>query len=123
MSDNPILAALAELSATMTGRLDAMGNRFDATDSRLDAVVARLEHVESGQDRFRVDLMGRIDRLQNQFTSLRDDVAVNFGRADKAEEAADGTRRELRALSDIVSAMERQIQHLQTDVRQLKGEP
>ena len=57
MSDSPVLAALAELHTTLTGRLDAMSDR--------------LEHVESGQGRMRVEIMGRIDRLRDHLIARR----------------------------------------------------
>jgi hypothetical protein len=47
---------------------------------------------------------------------MRDDVAVNFAYADRVNERANGIEREL-------SAIQRQIQRLQSDVRSLKGEP
>lgn len=75
MSDSPVLVALAELHTTLTAQLGE-------TPRRLDTMSARLEQIEGGQGRMRIELMDRIDRLQNHLTSLQDDVAVNFGRAD-----------------------------------------
>ncbi len=71
----------------------------------------------------RADVMERIDRLQNAVTLIPDDIAVNFGSSSAVKLANDTTREELRALGDVVSAMHRQIQRLQTDVRELRGEP
>jgi hypothetical protein len=71
----------------------------------------------------RVALMDRLGRLQDAITAIRDD-GVNMSHADRAHHAAD-TREELRSLGDLVNAMTRQINRLQTEVRQLKsdGEP
>lgn len=71
----------------------------------------------------RADLMARVDRVQNTLTSIRDDITVNMGRADHAHRAADNVRDELRALSDVVTGVIRQVQRLQSDVRELRGEP
>jgi len=71
----------------------------------------------------RTDLMGRMDRLQDSITSMRDDIGVNMGATAHAVETNDNTRAELRSLGDVVTAMSRQIQRLQADVRALKGEP
>ena len=89
----------------------------------LERLEARLTNLESGQTQLRVDLMGRMDRLQDSLTSIRDDIGVNMGRADRAHVAADNTRTELRALGEIVTTMGRQIQRLQTAVRELRGDP
>jgi hypothetical protein len=68
----------------------------------------------------RVALMDRLGRLQDAITAIRDD-GVNMSRADRAHQVAD-TREELRSLGDLVNAMTRQINRLQTEVRQLKGD-
>ena len=71
----------------------------------------------------RGDVMARIDRLQDALTAQRDDAAVNFGAAERAEKIALGVREEVRAMGGQVNAMVRQIQRLQSELRQLKGEP
>lgn len=70
----------------------------------------------------RSDVMARMDRLQDSVTLIRDDIAVNYGSTSAVKLANDNTREELRALGDVVTAMHRQIQRLQTDVRELRGE-
>ena len=64
-----------------------------------------------------------MDRLQDLVTVIRDDITVNFGASEQVKRVADNTRDELRALSDVVSGMHRQIQRLQTQVRELRGDP
>jgi len=108
------------MSDDVNGRILTALDSLQAGQAKLDAGQTRLEE---GQVKLRVELMGRMDRLQDVITGLREDVAVNFGRADKAELAAHNVREEVRALGEVVSAMHRQIQRLQTDVRHLKGEP
>ena len=67
------------------------------------------------------DIMARIDRLQDTVTSMQSDIAVNLGAAQHVERREENTREEVRALTNLVYAMERQIQHLQTEVRDLRG--
>jgi hypothetical protein len=67
---------------------------------------------------FRVDLMARMDRLQDEISGIRDDFATNFGATDTVRR----TREETRSLFDLVMKMERQIQRLQSEVRTLRGE-
>ncbi len=71
----------------------------------------------------RADVMERIDRLQQDaLTAQRDDDVVNFGAAERAEKIALGVREEVRAMGDQINAMVRQVQRLQSEVRELKGE-
>jgi hypothetical protein len=61
MSDDPVLAAIARLElALAASRRDA---RADLTE-------------------LRVAMMGRIDRLQDMMTEIRDDIGVAMGSAD-----------------------------------------
>ena len=66
---------------------------------------------------------------------MRDDIRVNFGRADAVQRVAEnvriearslyqlvnGVRDDLLALNNVVSGMERQIQNLQSEVQSLRG--
>jgi hypothetical protein len=61
--------------------------------------------------------------LQDAVTSIRDDVSVDLGAVDHSRRIHEATREEVRSLTNLVMAMERQIMRLQTDVRALKGEP
>ncbi len=71
----------------------------------------------------RTEVMARMDRLQDDITSIKDDIGVHYRTADRALEMNEHTRAEVRSLSEVVTAMGRQIQRLQADVRTLKGEP
>ena len=94
--------------------------RILAALDRLEAGQAKLE---AGQVQLRVDLMARIDRVQDTLTTVRDDITVVMGRADQAHRAADNVRDELRALNEVVTGVIRQVRRLQSDVRELRGEP
>jgi hypothetical protein len=91
-------------------------------DPILAAIEALRTDLGGGIEGLRVDVMARLDRQENQLTAIRDDIATNFGTADAARRANDKTREEVKALSDVVAAMQRQIHRLQTDVLELKGE-
>ena len=127
MSGDPVLAALARLEAgqaDVMARMDRLEQGQTALRADLMARIDRLQdRTQVGMDTLRTELMARMDRLQDSITAIRDDIGVNMGAADHAKEAANGTRRELRSLSDVVSAMRRQIERLQTQVRELRGEP
>lgn len=81
-----------------------------------------VDTLQTGQDSLRVELMARMDRLQDADTARRGDIAVNFWATDRLRKAHDGTRGELIAIVEQMSAMARQIMQLQTEVRILKGE-
>jgi chromosome segregation ATPase len=107
-------AGLVKLEAGQT----RLGDRLTKLEDRQTRLEDRQARLEAGQTSLRVDLM---DRLEDMNTKIRDDIAVNFGTADAVRRANDNTREELRALSDVVSVMHRQINRLQTEVEQLKG--
>ena len=121
-----ILAALRQVQDGVT-KLEAGQAKLEAGQASLEAGQAKLENaqarLEESQTQLRVELMSRMDRLQNTLTGIRDDIGVNMGRADRAHEAADNTRAELRTLGEVVTGMGRQIQRLQTAVRELRGDP
>ena len=89
----------------------------------IDKVSVDLTQLRGDLTQLRVDLMARMDRLQDQLALQQDADIVNHGAAERAERIAMGASAEVRAMGEQVSGMVRQIQRLQTDVRQLKGEP
>jgi hypothetical protein len=97
------------------------------TDDPILAALARLEAGQGAivveQTRLRVDMMGKLEAIQNALTGIRDDIGVNMGSADRAILANDHTRDEVRLLGEQMSAMWRQIKRLESDVRELRGEP
>jgi len=71
----------------------------------------------------RTDLMARLDRLPDSLTLARDDIVVNFGASDRIENIARSASNEVRALALELGGLRRQVQHLQSEVRALRGEP
>ena len=69
--DGDILAAIGRLDSRLAGlelKLDSSVQKLEAGQDRLEATVTRL----------RVDVMQRIDRLQEKVTQLSDESVVNY---------------------------------------------
>jgi hypothetical protein len=67
--------------------------------------------------------MGRMDRLQDSLTAIRDDIGVNMGRADAAVRVNASTREDVRGLEEQFGLMWRKIRHLENRVREIGGDP
>lgn len=107
MSDDPIANILATL------------NRLESVQLRMSTEMATRQDLVY----LRVETMRKLDQLQDSVTAIRNDIAVNYASVDHARVVNNNTRDELRALTDTVSGMLKQIQHLQSEVQELKGEP
>ena len=112
VSDDPVLAALARLEHGQR----SLDDRLQTLEQWQRTLEQGQKSLEQGQrelsariDRTRSELMDRMDRLQDTVTTIRDDIAVNFGTAEQVRRANDNTRDELRALSEVVSGMQREI--------------
>jgi uncharacterized coiled-coil DUF342 family protein len=110
MSDEPNTAIIAA------------GSRLEAGQAALQQAVAALA-TRAELTQVRVDLMGRMDRLQNALTDIRNDIGVNFGASDAVKRATDNTRDEVRSLSEMMSALVRKARALETRVREITGDP
>jgi regulator of replication initiation timing len=118
MSDDAIFAALTKLTDGMDAiRADIGGLRTDLDGLRVD-----LDGLRTSQTNLRVDLMERMDRLDNQVTGIRDDIIVNMGRVDHVDEALINTRGDVQHLFREMSVMWRQVKRLQSEVRDIRGE-
>ncbi len=92
-------------------------------DSRLTSVESGLTSVQQSQTSLRVDVMARMDRLENKLTEMRDDITVNIGGTWQNREAINSTRGDLHGLGEQVNIMWRQIKRLEQQVRDINGEP
>jgi hypothetical protein len=95
--------------------------------SDMERVFAVLERLETGQnglsdrvDRMRVDLMGRMDRLQGSMDAVRDDVTVNFENTGRVDRRAKSTQGHVDALSDMVATMFRKVHAIETRLQALE---
>jgi uncharacterized protein (UPF0335 family) len=68
-------------------------------------------------------MMGRIDRLQDTMTEIRDDISVAMGSADAMQRANDNTRELVRLQGDQLTIMFRQIKRLEEKVKDITGDP
>jgi predicted transcriptional regulator len=98
----------------------------DDPTARILELLARLETGQAGLaerlDRTRIELMARMDRLQDALAVQRDEEVVNLGAAERAERIATLTQDVVRSLSEQMTVMVRQIHRLQSEVRELRGE-
>lgn len=132
MPDDNILAAIAALETridtAIAGTRAALESRIDtavagtraALEARIDGLNAslsgRMDRIDDAATSFRVAVMERFDRMETRFTEIRDDITVTMGRADKAHEAADHTREELRSLSKEVAILTNKQRMLESKV-------
>jgi hypothetical protein len=114
VSDDP-LADIRDTLAIISAR---MATRDD---------VARLE---AGQTSLRVDLMARMDRLQDAVTLQHEERIVDIGSAERAERLAKAAQADAAAIGSIVTPLVRlvhgmrtQLDDLAEQVRVLKERP
>jgi uncharacterized coiled-coil DUF342 family protein len=117
VSDDPFVARLAEINSVI-----------DRTMAHLEAFRASiydgaLKRIEAGQTKIRGDVMERIDRLEDAVTGIRNDLTVTFGAADSVRRPHNNTRDETRDPGESVSALYRKLARLETQMRELKGDP
>jgi peptidoglycan hydrolase CwlO-like protein len=142
MSEETILEAIASLRRELIGDLGTLGGQVGALegqigaldrkvgaldakvgslDTKVGALEGRMTTMEGKITTLRVDLMARLDRHEDALSAIRDDIAVSMGRADRAQDAAENTREELRALGDQVNAMYRKMKHTEARIDKLEG--
>ena len=128
-----VIAELGQLIATV-GQLTTSQGQLIATVGQLTATVgqliasheqleARVETLEAAHIATRTDLMGRMDRLQDSLTLIRDDVSVNMGAASAMQRANDNTRELVRQQGEQMNVMWRQLKNLEARVRDITGDP
>jgi hypothetical protein len=110
-------------ACTRLGRRRCCRPEKEATmsDDPSQRILDALDRLEAGQAKMRTDIVARIDRVQHIVEMTRDDIVVNFGNTDRVERIANGAVDDMRATTEILRVMQRQIMRLQTDVQQLRG--
>ena len=81
-----------------------------------------IDTMRASQTTLRVDLMARMDRLDNRITGIHDDIIVNMGRVDHVDDALTNTRGDVRHLYREVGSMWRQFKRLESEIREIRGE-
>jgi hypothetical protein len=92
MSDEWTHQILSAINALSRQVLDLRG---DVIDTRAEMTTTRTEMtgMRSEMTGMRAEIMARIDRLQASFSGMRDDIVVNFARADRVNDRTDAVER------------------------------
>jgi len=119
-------ADLATMKADMvTMKADMATMKADVVTMKADMVTMKADIVTMKKDignlgsellSVRVDLMARMDRLQDKMSSFADDVTVNYGAVSHTDRIAKSASEETRLLSETVNAMQRQIRRIAAKV-------
>ena len=101
-----------------------MAIRHDASFARLEAAIDGVRRdARADLTELCVAMMGRMDRLQDTVTEIRDDIGVAMGAADAMQRANDNTRELVRLQGQQLTIMFRQIKRLEEKVRSITGDP
>jgi chromosome segregation ATPase len=103
------LTALSQMRAEMVTR-----------DNLVDLFKEERETLETTVTKLRADLMERMDRLQDGFTQLQSEIAVNWGNTERVERKADSAHGELKSVMEMVSEMVRMMRRLESRVGALE---
>ena len=76
--------------------------------------------VLAALNRFRADVMGKLEKIENELSAIRDDIGVNMGRADAVDRSNERIRADVRSMHDQLVIHWRQIKRLETEVRELR---
>lgn len=90
--------------------------------SEFETILEMLASLERGQTQLRADIIAKLERVQGELISIREDMDTNMGRIDVADRDNDTLRKDIAQMREELSVQYRQIKRLQTDVRELKGE-
>jgi hypothetical protein len=125
------LAALQEGQERLTAgqeRLTAGQERLTAGQARLeervtdlrDSIEARIVALADGQAAIRSEFLSELGRtraeLMDRMQNVRDDVTVNLAAAHLAEQSARSAIDQGRSLTDLLTALTRQVRQLQDAV-------
>lgn len=91
--------------------------------SEFETILEMLATLERGQSNLRADIVGKLETIENELTGIRADMAINMGRVDAVQEDHKAIRASVAQMREELSAHWRQIKRLETDVRELKGQP
>ncbi len=115
------MLAISALRADMTENVASL--RADATEQiaslRAD-MTEQFAEVRTTITGVRTTIMARLDRLQNELTLQQEGLIVDRGNTDRVERIASAARDEVRAVSEQITPLIRQVQRLQADVHELQ---
>jgi chromosome segregation ATPase len=147
VSDDTIIAAIATLRADIAERfdrverkvdgleqkfdgleqkVDGLEQKFDGLEQKFDGLEQKFDGLEQKVDRqgeahtsLRVAVFERFDRVETQLTQLRDDITVNLAGVDRAYNAADNARADIKTLAFELSTLTRKTRRLEAQVNDL----
>jgi predicted nucleic acid-binding Zn-ribbon protein len=104
---------------TLTDVLSAITTMQGSMTTMQGSIAQLRGEFREELTRLRVDVMARIDRLQDDLTHFRDDNFVTYARVERLGET---TQASVQGFEKEISGIHRQIRNLQDEVRQLRGE-
>jgi chromosome segregation ATPase len=113
-----IRAELADLRSEIAG----LSARVAALEQRVGALEERLGGLDTSSTALRVDVMDRMDRLQNSLGAIQEDITVNHAAADRAMRLARGYRDQMNDIENQLASITRLVHTLQVQVRTLRGD-
>jgi chromosome segregation ATPase len=91
------------------------------SDDSTSRILAAIERLEQGQDRMRVDLMARMDRLQHRMDQLDEHLTMGLGHADAAEKRAQSVTEDNRILREQLMSLTKLLRMLEARVNDLEA--
>ena len=84
-----------------------------------DKVLAAVDELRTSIDRLRGDMMARFERVEDRLTSMAEDITVTMMATQAEDRRRLADRNEPLAMSELLTAMQRQTMRLHTDVDQI----
>jgi prefoldin subunit 5 len=107
--------------ATVLSALTGLTRNVDELRAGLDKLDGRIDDLRDRQTQMRVDIMHRMEAMQDALTAIRGDITVNNATAFAAREVNEHTRDEVRTLAAVLNGVQLQVQRLQSEVQTLQG--
>ena len=123
MTEDEMFQAFISMRAAMNQAFEEQrGEIARALTNALDAAVEEMrEQTQASNDRLRGDMMARFDRVEDRLTSMAEDITVTMMAVQVEDKRRVSDRSELLAMSELLTAMQRQTMRLRTDVDQLNA--
>jgi uncharacterized coiled-coil DUF342 family protein len=124
-----ILSAIVEFRSELMLQIVQVREQLTSQIAQVrEELTGQITQVREELVQTRANVMERIDRLQNQVTTMRDDFWLTYTHSDRIEKKVDDEvvlrshAQQLRLISEELAGVQRQIHHLQNDVRTLRGD-
>ena len=123
MTEDEMFQAFISMRAAMDQVFEEQRSKITrALTNALDAAIEEMrEQTQVSNDRLRGDMMARFDRVEDRLTSMAEDITVTMMAAQAEDRRRVADRSEPLAMSELLTAMQRQTMRLRTDVDQLNA--